>query len=177
MFALWFLQRKRFEIKRPMPSGIPYRAIAPTLPACVDLSERAETALEVGGIEFNWASKHVRRMGREVRLGRMEFYLLGLLISNPGRTFSREHIRRVLWWRPDIDPRTVDVVVGRLRRAINRRGLPDPIGTVVGYGYRFSENFEQEFSQWLARRRKKLRLKGTGVEQRKPSRDAGHDGR
>jgi DNA-binding response OmpR family regulator len=127
------------------------------------LSAEAEATLVIGDIEFDWTHKRVRRMGRDLRVGRKVFYLLGLLISNPGRTFSRAHIRDVVWWRSNISLRTVDATVRRLRQAINRGGLPDPICTVLRYGYKFSENFEQELLLWLERPRKKLRLRYEGA--------------
>jgi two-component system phosphate regulon response regulator PhoB len=121
---------------------------------------RPDSVVEVGGIVFDWERGQVRRLGRDLRLAPKEFYLLGLLITNPGKIMSRQQIMRVVWSRSTINPRTVDVIVGKLRSSLNRGGVPDPIRTILGYGYKFSEDFEQEHSRWLARGRKKLRLKG-----------------
>lgn len=76
------------------------------------------------------------RNGREVRLGPIEFRLLELLMQNPGRVFSRAQLRDGLRGRDIlVDARTVDVHVGRLRKAINRGRDKDPIRTVRGAGY------------------------------------------
>ena len=65
-------------------------------------------------------------------------------MQSPGRVFSREQLLDGVWGHDVyIDERTVDVHVGRLRRAINIEGQPDPIRTVRGTGYAFDEMFTE----------------------------------
>ncbi len=83
------------------------------------------------------AEKHrVLRDGKPVRLGPTEFRLLSTLMERPGRVFDREQLLDRIWGRDaDIDPRTVDVHVGRLRKALKHSSLRNPIRTVRGTGY------------------------------------------
>ena len=82
------------------------------------------------------------RAGRDVPLGPTEFRLLEFLMENPGRVFSREQLLDQVWGRDVyIDERTVDVHVGRLRKALNRGRMPDPIRTVRGAGYALNDRF------------------------------------
>ena len=84
----------------------------------------------------------VTRAGREVNLGPTEFRLLEFLMQNPGQVFSREQLLNGIWGHGVyVDERTVDVHVGRLRKAINRGNVSDPIRTVRGAGYAFNEKF------------------------------------
>jgi two-component system phosphate regulon response regulator PhoB len=63
-------------------------------------------------------------------------------MQNPGRVYSRSQLLDGVWGRDAfIDERTVDVHVGRLRKAVTRRGQKDPIRTVRGTGYAFDETF------------------------------------
>jgi DNA-binding response OmpR family regulator len=144
----------RSEIKRLSPA-------VRTLPAR-DSSSRSPHAQEgkvvVGDIEFDWTKRQVRRMGRSMRLSPKEFYLLGMLMSNIGRMFTREDIHKVIWWRRNVELRTVDATIARLRRAINRGNLPDPIYTVLGFGYKFREDFARECAHWHMGKKKKWRL-------------------
>ena len=83
-----------------------------------------------------------RRGGRELHLGPTEFRLLEFLMQSPGRVFSREQLLDGVWGRDVyIDERTVDVHVGRLRKALNRGRESDPIRTVRGSGYSFDERY------------------------------------
>jgi two-component system phosphate regulon response regulator PhoB len=64
------------------------------------------------------------------------------LLAHPGRVFSREQLLDQVWGRDVyIDERTVDVHVGRLRKALNRGRMPDPIRTVRGAGYALNDRF------------------------------------
>ncbi|MEM6381573.1 MAG: phosphate regulon transcriptional regulator PhoB [Pseudomonadota bacterium] len=104
--------------------------------------ELLSTALVVGDIELDRETHRVRRQSREIHLGPTEFRLLEFLMSTPGRVFSREQLLNGVWGHDVyVDDRTVDVHVGRLRKAINRGRLPDPIRTVRGAGYAFDERF------------------------------------
>ena len=98
--------------------------------------------LVAGDIELDRVSHRIRREGREIHLGPTEFKLLEFLMQSPGRVFSREQLLDGVWGHDVyIDERTVDVHVGRLRKALNRPRQPDPIRTVRGAGYSFDETF------------------------------------
>ncbi len=103
------------------------------------------TLLKAGDIELDRETHRVRRAGQELHLGPTEFRLLEFLMQSPGRVYSREHLLNAVWGHDVyIDERTVDVHVGRLRKAINLPRRPDPIRTVRGAGYSFDETFARE---------------------------------
>ena len=92
--------------------------------------------LGYGDIEMDLVAHRVRRGGETVQLGPTEFRLLRHLLENPGRVFSRDRLLDAVWSHgPEIDARTVDVHVRRLRRALNEGGRPDVIRTVRSAGY------------------------------------------
>jgi two-component system, OmpR family, phosphate regulon response regulator PhoB len=92
--------------------------------------------LSYADLEMDVNSHRVRRGGKPVQLGPTEFRLLRHLMENPGRVFSRERLLDSVWSHDsDIDARTVDVHVRRLRKALNEGGLPDLIRTVRSAGY------------------------------------------
>jgi two-component system phosphate regulon response regulator PhoB len=92
--------------------------------------------LSYGDLEMDVQSHRVRRGGKPVSIGPTEFRLLRHLMENPGRVFSRERLLTAVWTHdPDIDERTVDVHVRRLRRALNEGGRPDLVRTVRSAGY------------------------------------------
>ncbi|HXK53525.1 MAG TPA: phosphate regulon transcriptional regulator PhoB, partial [Hyphomicrobiales bacterium] len=98
--------------------------------------------LTAGDIEIDRVTHRVRRSGRELSLGPTEYRLLEFLMQSPGRVFSREQLLDGVWGREVyVEDRTVDVHVGRLRRALNRGAAADPIRTVRGSGYSFDEKF------------------------------------
>ena len=98
--------------------------------------------LTLGDIELDRETHRVRRAGRELHLGPTEFKLLEFLMRSPGRVFNREQLLDGVWGHEVyIDERTVDVHIGRLRRALNETRKPDPIRTVRGAGYSFDEAF------------------------------------
>jgi two-component system, OmpR family, phosphate regulon response regulator PhoB len=87
-------------------------------------------------VEMDVDSHRVRRAGKAIQLGPTEFRLLRQFMENPGRVFSRERLLEAVWSHDsDIDARTVDVHVRRLRKALNHGGLPDVIRTVRSAGY------------------------------------------
>jgi len=87
-------------------------------------------------IEMDVDAHRVRRGGRAVQLGPTEFRLLRHLMENPGRVFSRDRLLDAIWPRDrDIDVRTVDVHVRRLRKALNDGGRKDVVRTVRSAGY------------------------------------------
>lgn len=97
-----------------------------------------------GDIILDREMRRVRRGPREVHLGPTEFRLLDCLIQRPGRVFSREQLLDIVWGRDVyVEARTVDVHVGRLRKALNRRGDADPIRTVRAAGYALDETYTQ----------------------------------
>lgn len=105
--------------------------------------ETVASLLRAGDIELDRETHRVRRAGREIHLGPTEFRLLEFLMQSPGRVYSREQLLDSVWGHDVyIDERTVDVHIGRLRKAINRgRGVEDPIRTVRGAGYAFNDAF------------------------------------
>jgi two-component system phosphate regulon response regulator PhoB len=100
----------------------------------------AEDTVKVGDIEMDRVAHRVRRSGREVHLGPTEYKLLDHLIQHPGRVFSREQLLDAVWGSDIyVEARTVDVHVGRLRKALNIAGTKDPIRTVRSAGYSLDE--------------------------------------
>ncbi len=98
--------------------------------------------LKAGDIELDRTTHRVRRSGKEIHLGPTEYRLLEYLMGNPGRVYSREQLLDGVWGTDVyVDERTVDVHVGRLRKAINKGRAKDPIRTVRGAGYAFDEKF------------------------------------
>jgi two-component system phosphate regulon response regulator PhoB len=87
-------------------------------------------------LEMDVSAHRVRRGGDPIPLGPTEFRLLKHFLENPGRVFSRERLLDTVWSHDsDIDLRTVDVHVRRLRKAVNEGGRPDLIRTVRSAGY------------------------------------------
>ena len=104
--------------------------------------ERIAMRLRAGDIELDRERCRVLRAEREVALSPTEFKLLEFFIERPGRVFSREQLLDAVWGRAiDIEERTVDANVRRLRKALVRRGEADPIRTVRGLGYAFDERY------------------------------------
>ena len=92
--------------------------------------------LKCGDVELDRETYRVHRRSREVRLGPTEFKLLEFFMSSPGRVFSRSQLLDGVWGHDIyVDERTVDVHVGRLRKALNLSNMPDVIRTVRGAGY------------------------------------------
>lgn len=87
-------------------------------------------------IVMDLAAHRVLRGSRTVHLGPTEFRLLRFLLERPGRVYSREQILDMVWGRDIyVEPRTVDVHIRRLRKAINGPGELDLIRTVRSAGY------------------------------------------
>ena len=104
--------------------------------------ERVATTLALGDVTLDRETRRVRRANREIHLGPTEFRLLEHLIERPGRVFSRAQLLDSVWGlSAEIDERTVDVHIGRLRKALMRGREKDPIRTVRGAGYSFDETF------------------------------------
>jgi two-component system phosphate regulon response regulator PhoB len=104
--------------------------------------ERVADVLSFGDIEIDREKRRVSRGGRSIDLGPTEYRLLEFLMQRPGRVFSREQLLNGVWGNDIyIDERTVDVHVGRLRKALNRGHAADPIRTVRGAGYALDDRF------------------------------------
>ena len=104
--------------------------------------ETIATVLKNGDLELDRHTHRVRRGGREMNLGPTEYRLLEFLMQSPGQVFSREQLLDGAWGREVyVDERTVDVHVGRLRKAINRGRAKDPIRTIRGAGYALDEQY------------------------------------
>jgi two-component system phosphate regulon response regulator PhoB len=111
------LARLRTQLRRVRPSTVGER-------------------LEYDDILVDLAEHRVYRGGEELRLGPTEFRLLTAFMERPGRVWSREQLLDRVWGRDIyVDSRTVDVHVGRLRKALKARDHGDPIRTVRGAGY------------------------------------------
>ena len=106
--------------------------------------EKVTDVLSFGDLEMDREKRRVSRAGRAIELGPTEYRLLEYLMERPGRVFTREQLLDGVWGRDIyIDERTVDVHIGRLRRALNRDHETDPIRTVRGAGYALNDRFEQ----------------------------------
>ena len=98
----------------------------------------AEESLSVGDVQMDLARHRVTRHDRELHLGPTEFRLLRHFLEYPDRVFSREQLLDAVWGADIfVDPRTVDVSIRRLRKALNDIGELDLIRTVRAAGYAF----------------------------------------
>ena len=92
--------------------------------------------LEFEDIVLDSESHRVSRAGDTLKLGPTEFRLLSTFMEKPGRVWSREQLLDRVWGRDIyVDTRTVDVHIGRLRKALTQHGGDDPVRTVRGAGY------------------------------------------
>jgi two-component system phosphate regulon response regulator PhoB len=104
--------------------------------------DRVSSVLAAGDLGLDRENWRVNRGSRDVHLGPTEFRLLEYLMAKPGRVFSRAQLLDAVWGlSADIDERTVDVHVGRLRKALSLPNERDPIRTIRGAGYSFDETF------------------------------------
>jgi two-component system phosphate regulon response regulator PhoB len=102
--------------------------------------DKIASVLTVDDILLDREAYEVSRSGRRLRLGPTEFRLLEFMMESPGRVFSRAQLLDGVWGLDAyVDERTVDVHIGRLRKAINRGREKDPIRTVRGAGYALGE--------------------------------------
>jgi two-component system phosphate regulon response regulator PhoB len=98
--------------------------------------ELLEERLEYADLVLDRARHRVTRAGKDVHLGPTEYRLLDFLMQRPGRVFSRERLLDAVWGANTyVEVRTVDVHVGRLRKALRQTGAPDLIRTVRSAGY------------------------------------------
>jgi two-component system phosphate regulon response regulator PhoB len=102
-------------------------------------TERHQPALSCDELVLDAATNRVTARGKSVNLRGVEYRLLEFLMSHPGRTFNRTQLLAQVWGGDhDVDERTVDVNVQRLRKILSEPGYEAYIQTVRGFGYRFS---------------------------------------
>jgi len=96
----------------------------------------AQDEVRQGDITIDRVAHRVKRGEEEIHLGPTEFRLLDYFMQHPGRVFSREQLLNAVWGSDVyVETRTVDVHIGRLRRALGRAPAVDPIRTVRSAGY------------------------------------------
>ena len=96
----------------------------------------AEDRVRRGDLLIDRVAHRVKRAGQEIHLGPTEFRLLDYLMQHPGRVFSREQLLDAVWGSDVyVEARTVDVHIGRLRKALGVSEADDPIRTVRSAGY------------------------------------------
>ena len=96
----------------------------------------AGESIEVGDITLDPVAHKVTRRGRTLQLGPTEYRLLKFFMESPGRVFSRGQLLDGVWGtESEIELRTVDVHIRRLRKAIEIEGAKDPVRTVRSAGY------------------------------------------
>jgi two-component system phosphate regulon response regulator PhoB len=104
--------------------------------------ERIAERLHAGDLDLDRVTRLVRRGDRVIHLGPTDFRLLEYLLERPGRVFARAQLLDLVWGRSaEIDERTVDVHIGRLRKRLSKGRERDPIRTVRGAGYALDESF------------------------------------
>ena len=103
--------------------------------------ELLDEQLEYADLLLDRARHRVTRSGQDVHLGPTEYRLLDFFMQRPGRVFSRERLLDSVWGANTyVELRTVDVHVGRLRKALRKPGAPDLIRTVRSAGYALDED-------------------------------------
>jgi two-component system, OmpR family, phosphate regulon response regulator PhoB len=109
--------------------------------------ERIAERLRAGDLDLDRLTRRVRRGDRDIRLGPTDFRLLEYLLERPGRVLSRAQLLDLVWGRSaEVDERTIDVHIGRLRKRLTKGKERDPIRTVRGVGYAIEDPFGR--SQW-----------------------------
>lgn len=99
-----------------------------------------EDLVTFADIAVDRSAHRVRRSGRDIHLGPTEYRLLDHLMQFPGRVYSREQLLDAVWGSDVyVEARTVDVHIGRLRKALNDSGETDPIRTVRSAGYALND--------------------------------------
>ena len=105
------------------------------------LLRRTETnvlsgGIKIGELELDTKAHRVMRANQEIHLGPTEFRLLEHFMRRPGQVFSREQLLDAVWGHDVyVEARTVDVHIGRLRKALKMGDRTDPIRTVRSAGY------------------------------------------
>ena len=92
--------------------------------------------IKIGELELDTKAHQVMRANQEIHLGPTEFRLLEHFMRRPGQVFSREQLLDAVWGHDVyVEARTVDVHIGRLRKALKMGDRTDPIRTVRSAGY------------------------------------------
>jgi len=98
-----------------------------------------DSSLTLGELSINFASHEVILAGENIHLGPTEYRLLEYFLTHQNRVYSREHLLNRIWRNnSEVDERTVDVHIRRLRKALAVAGYDKFINTVRGSGYRFT---------------------------------------
>lgn len=104
-----------------------------------------EEKLHCADVALDLAARRVTRNGSRIHLGPTEFRLLSHLMRFKGRVFSRDQLLDAVWSEEaEIEERTVDVHIRRLRKALNERGGADILRTVRSAGYAVEEPRDEE---------------------------------
>jgi DNA-binding winged helix-turn-helix (wHTH) protein len=126
-------------VTKPFSPSSWWRAAAPCCAA--PLPQTETEVLQYQDLSMDLATHRVRRGQKDVHLGPTEFRLLRFLLENQGRVFSREQLLDHVWGRDIyVEPRTVDVHIRRLRKAINIDEAADLVRTVRSAGYALDVN-------------------------------------
>lgn len=100
-------------------------------------NEDEDGRLQCGGLTMDLASRRIHHGEQEINLGPRDFHLLEFLMQNPSRVYSRTQLLDNVWGtNVYVEERTVDVHIGRLRKALKKAGAGDYLQTVRGHGYR-----------------------------------------
>jgi DNA-binding response OmpR family regulator len=98
--------------------------------------EQEPRYLQYADIVMDLTALRARRGDRAIQLNPTEFRLLRLLLEQPERAFTREQLKNGAWgYGAKLDPRSISVYLGRLRRALTASGEANVIRTITGYGY------------------------------------------
>lgn len=110
--------------------------------------ELIDEPIKINGLHLDPSTHQIKSNHNLIRMGPTEFKLLHFFMKNPDRVFSRNHILDKVWGnKSDIDDRTVDVHIKRLRDSLSAQGHQKLIQTVRGMGYKFSEELENKLSK------------------------------
>src|SRR5215813_10047823 len=97
--------------------------------------------LQYADVVMDLTALRARRGKRSIHLKPTEFRLLRLLLEQPERAFTREQLKAGVWgYGAKLDPRSISVYLGRLRRALTENGEPNLIRTITGHGYSLDAN-------------------------------------
>ena len=106
--------------------------------------ELIDEPIKINALHLDPSTHRIKSNDTSIRMGPTEFKLLHFFMKNPDRVFTRNHILDKVWGsQSEIDDRTVDVHIKRLRDSLSVKGHQKLIQTVRGMGYRFSENPEK----------------------------------
>ena len=110
--------------------------------------ELIDEPIKINDLHLDPSTHQIKSNHNLIRMGPTEFKLLHFFMKNPDRVFSRNHILDKVWGnKSDIDDRTVDVHIKRLRDSLSAQGHQKLIQTVRGMGYKFSEELENKLSK------------------------------